>query len=122
MIFTILSILLSSLGLVGLVTYDTDSRAKEIAVRQVFGATTREVMVFLNLNILKMFLPSVLIGCFIAWLIMREWLKDYVYRKDLEVWIFIMGAFIILIVALLAVSVQTWKAARQSPTVTLRSQ
>jgi putative ABC transport system permease protein len=122
MIFTILSMLLSSLGLVGSVTYDTETRKKETAVRKVFGAKTSEVMVSLNLDLLKMFLPSVLLGCFIAWLIMREWLKGFVYRKDLEAWIFLIGAFIILLVALLSVSVQTWKAARQSPAVTLRSQ
>ena len=121
LVFTIISILLSGLGLVGLVTYSTEAKTKEIAVRKVFGAETRGMMITLNLNILKMFVPSVILGCFIAWMFMRAWLEDYVYRKEMEVWYFD-GAFIILVVAFLSVSLQTWKAARQSPAISLKSQ
>ena len=78
LIFTLLSILLSSLGLIGLVSYSTEAKTKEIAIRKVFGIETREIMVKLNLSILKLFLPGMVIGGFTAWLIMREWLKDFV--------------------------------------------
>jgi putative ABC transport system permease protein len=122
LIFTLLSILLSSLGLIGLVTYNTETKTKEIAIRKVFGSETREMMITLNLNILRMFLPSMILGCFIAWLIMRGWIADYVYRRGLEGWVFLIGSIIILVVALLSVSIQTWKAAKQSPAVALKTQ
>jgi len=121
LIFTLLCILLSSLGLIALVTYSTAARTKEIAIRKVFGIETREMMVTLNLSILKLFLPGMLIGGLTAWLIMREWLKDFVYRRGFEVWVFLAGALIIFVVALLSVSIQTWKAAKQSPAITLKS-
>lgn len=119
--FTILCVILSSLGLIGLVSYGTSAMSKEIALRKVFGSETRDMMVRLNLNILKMFVPGLILGGLIAWLIMREWLSNFAYRKGMELWVFLLGALITLIVALLSVSIQTWKAAKQSPTVTLRS-
>ena len=78
-------------------------------------------MVTLNLKILKLFVPGVLLGGLTAWLIMREWLKDFVFRRGFEGWVFLLGAFIIFVVALLSVSIQTWKAAKQSPAITLKS-
>jgi len=121
LIFTLICILLSSLGLIGLVTYSTVAKTKEIAIRKVYGVETREMMVTLNLSILKLFLPGMLLGGLAAWLIMREWLKDFVYRMGFEGWVFLLGALIIFIVALLSVSIQTWKAARQSPAVALQN-
>lgn len=120
-IFTILCILLSSLGLIALVTYSTETKTKEIAIRKVFGVETRQMMVSLNLSILKLFLPGLLLGGLAAWLIMREWLKDFVYRRGFEGWVFLLGALIIFVVALLSVSIQTWKAAKQNPALALQN-
>ncbi len=86
-----------------------------------FGVETREMMVKLNLSILKLFLPGLLLGGFTAWLIMREWLKDFVYRRGFEGWVFLLGALIIFVIALLSVSIQTWKAAKQNPAVALQN-
>ena len=52
---------------------------------------------------------------------MREWLKDFVYRRGFEGWVFLLGALIIFIVALLSVSIQTRKAAKQSPAIALQN-
>jgi putative ABC transport system permease protein len=122
LIFTFLNILLSVLGLIGLVTNDTEARTKEIAIKKVFGAENGEIMITLNLNLLKFFLPSIILGCLISWWIMWGWLQDYAYRRGLEIWLFILGVFIIFVVAVLSVSIQTWKAARQSPAVALQTQ
>lgn len=119
--FTILSILLSSLGLIGLVSHGNQARTKEIAVRKVFGAETGEMMIKLNLSILKIYLVSLCIGGLLAWLVMQRWLMDYVYRRGFEAWVFLLGAIIILIVALLSVSIHTWRAAKQSPAIALKS-
>ncbi|TFH24175.1 MAG: FtsX-like permease family protein [Bacteroidia bacterium] len=119
--FTILSILLSSLGLIGVVSHGNEARTKEIAVRKVFGAETGEMMMILNMSILRIFLPGLFLGSVLAWLVMRQWLMDYVYRRGFEGWVFLLGAFIILIVALLSVSIQTWRAANRSPVAVLKN-
>jgi putative ABC transport system permease protein len=121
LIFTILCILLSSLGLIALVSHGTQAKTKEIALRKVFGAETLGMIVSLNRNIIKLYLPGLVLGSLAAWLIMRRWLDDFVYRRGFEGWVFLFGAAIILVVALLSVSLQTWKAANQSPALTLKS-
>jgi len=118
--FAILSILLSSLGLIGLVTYGTETMTREIAIRKVFGAETFGMMVTLNLNILKLFLAGLFFGSIVSWLIMRTWLADFTYRAGIEVWVFLLGAFIILFFTLLSIGIQTWKAAKQPPAVALK--
>ena len=119
--FTILSILLSILGLIGVVAHGNEARTKEIAVRKVFGADTGGMMISLNMSILRIFLPGLLFGSLLAWLVMRQWLMDYVNRRGFEVWVFALGAFIILVVALLSVSIQTWRAANKSPIAALKN-
>lgn len=121
LIFTLLSILLSSLGLIGLVAHGTETKTREIAIRKVFGASTREMMITLNKSLLKVFIPSVFLGSLIAWLVMRGWLMNYSYRRGFEGWVFLLGALFILIVALISVSLQTWKAAKLSPASALKN-
>ena len=121
LLFTILSILLSVLGLIGVVSHSNETRTKEIAIRKVYGAEIGEMMLALNMSILKIYIPSLLLGSLVAWLLMRRWLMDYVYRRGFEGWVFLLGAFIILIVALLSVSFQTWRAANKSPVAALKN-
>jgi len=120
--FTVLCILLSSLGLVGMVSHSASEKTREIAVRKVFGAESRDLMIFQNLYILRMFLPGTLIGSALAWFIMKRWLENYAFRNRIEAWVFLLGPAIILFFTLLSVSFQTWKACRQPPSVTLKYQ
>lgn len=119
--FTIISILLSSLGLIGLVSHGNQSRTVEIALRKVFGAETAQMMITLNMSILKIFLPGFFLGSLLSWLIMRQWMMNYIYRRGFEGWVFLLGAFLILIVAMLSVSVHTWRASKQPPAAALKS-
>ena len=120
--FTVLCIVLSSLGLVGLVSHSAAEKTKEIAVRKVFGAESGSIMLSRSRNILMMFLPGASIGGALAWFIMSGWLENYAYRNGIEWWIFILGPAFILLLALLSVSFQTWKAIRQPPVISLKYQ
>ena len=71
--FTVLCILLSSLGLVGLVSHSAAERTKEIAVRKVYGAESGSIMISQNLNMFKMFIPGTLLGSALAWFLMTRW-------------------------------------------------
>ena len=121
LIFSILCILLSSLGLIGLVKYETEGRTREIAIRKVVGAGIRDILISLNRTLLKMYLPGVILGCILAWFAMREWLKEFTYRRGFEWWVYLLGATIIFVAAILSVSFQTWQAARRPPATSLKS-
>jgi len=120
--FTVLCIILSSLGLVGMVSHSAAERTIEIAVRKVFGAESRGIMISQNLKMFKLFLPGALLGGALAWFIMTGWLDNYAYRIRIEVWVFILGPLLILVFTLLSISIQTWRASKQPPAISLKNQ
>jgi putative ABC transport system permease protein len=120
MAFTILAIILSCLGLIGLVAFNSESRTKEIGVRKVCGSTIAEIFVLLNENIIKWFLIGFFASCILSWILMTKWLENFAFKITLSWWIFISGALIVLIITTLTVSWQTWKAARTNPVNSLK--
>ena len=118
--FTLLCILLSSLGLFGLVSHSTREKRGEIAVRKVFGATSGNVMIFQVWKIFRLFLPATIIGGVLAWYMMNRWLENFAYRNNIEVWVFILGPLMILFIGFLSVGYQTWRASRQLPVNALK--
>jgi putative ABC transport system permease protein len=119
-VFTILAIILSCIGLIGLVTFNTESKTKGIGVRKVFGAKITEIVILLNKDIIKWFLVGFFASCILSWILMTKWLENFAFRIPLNWWIFILGASIIMIIAALTVSWKTWKAAIKNPVDALK--
>jgi putative ABC transport system permease protein len=119
-VFTILAIILSCIGLIGLVTFNTESKTKEIGIRKVCGAKITEIVILLNKDIIKWFLVGFFASCILSWILMTRWLENFAFRIPLNWWIFILGASIIMIIAALTVSWQTWKAAIKNPVDALK--
>ncbi|MDD4031716.1 MAG: ABC transporter permease, partial [Bacteroidales bacterium] len=120
LVFTILAIILSCIGLIGLVTFNIESKTKEVGVRKVCGAKITEIIVLLNENIIKWFLVGFLVSCILSWFLMSKWLENFAFRITLSWWIFISGAFMVLMITALTVSWQTWKAASTNPVDSLK--
>lgn len=118
--FTGLAIFLSSIGLVGLVTFNTEMKTREIAVRKVHGAKISQIAYLLNTGILMWFGVASVLSFLISWFAMSKWMAGFAYKVALDWWIFMSGAIIILIFTLLTVSVQTWKAAMKNPVDALK--
>ena len=118
--FTIITILISCLGLFGLVTFSTQQRTKEIGVRKVNGAKVSEVMVLLSKDFLKWISVAFVIATPVTWYIMNKWLESFAYRTTLSWWIFALSGILALGIALLTVSWQSWRAATRNPVEALR--
>lgn len=118
--FTVLSILLGVMGLTGLVAFTVQKRTKEIGIHKVNGAHTVEVLTLLNHDFLRWTAISFLIACPIAWYAMHKWLENFAYKTGLNWWIFAAAGAIAMIVALLTVSFQSWRAATRNPVESLR--
>ena len=119
-IFTIISIFISSMGLLGISLLITQQRVKEIGVRKVNGARISEVLVLLNKSFVKWVLVAFVIATPIAWYAMSQWLTNFAYQTPLSWWIFALSGLLALGIALLTVSWQSWKAATQNPVEALR--
>lgn len=118
--FSILSILIACLGLFGLALYSADQRRKEIGIRKVNGAKISEVMTMFNMDFAKWVAIAFVIATPLAWFAMNKWLESFAYKTDLSWWIFVLAGLLVLGIALLTVSFQSWKAATRNPVEALR--
>jgi len=117
---SLVAIIISSLGLFGLTLLVVTSRVKEIGIRRINGAQVSEVMLMLNTTFLKWVAISFVIACPIALYIIHKWLENFAYREKLSWWIFALAGLIVLGIASLTVSWQSWRAATRNPVEALR--
>jgi putative ABC transport system permease protein len=116
----ILAISIAILGLVGMSVFLTERRTKEIGIRKVNGAKVVEVMFMLNKDFLKWVVMAFVIACPIAWYAMHAWLQNFAYKTTLSWWVFVTAGASALLLALLTVSMQSYKAASRNPVESLK--
>jgi putative ABC transport system permease protein len=120
--FAVLAIVISCLGLMGLASYSTVQRTKEIGVRKIVGASVGNIVFLLSKDFLKLVGWSFLIAAPVAGYLINRWLQGFAYRIPLYWWIFGLAGLTALLVALLTVSFQAIKAAVVSPVKSLRAE
>ncbi|MEB8328370.1 ABC transporter permease [Flavobacteriaceae bacterium KMM 6897] len=121
-IFTILSLLIACLGLFGLAAFNAEKRVKEIGVRKVLGASVSQISMKLTLDFLKLVAIAILISLPLGWYVMNKWLEDFSYRINIPWWVFVLAAFLAVLISVLTVSYQSIKAAIVNPVKSLRSE
>jgi len=118
--FVYLAILISIINLFAMSWIDSLVRTKEIGIRRVNGAKSREIMTMLNADFLKWVTIAFIIACPIAYYAMNKWLENFAYKTELSWWIFALAGLIAMGIALLTVSIQSWRAATRNPVESLR--
>ncbi len=121
-LFSILAIVIACLGLFGLVTFAAEQRIKEIGIRKVLGAATKDIFIMLSKDFARLILVSICIASPIAWWAMSKWLQDFAYRINIGWWMFAAVGAICLLIALVTISFQAIKAALANPVKSLRSE
>jgi putative ABC transport system permease protein len=119
-LFSLIAILIGSLGLYGLISFITNQKIKEIGIRKVNGAKISEVVVMLNRDFVKWVAIAFIIATPIAYYAMHKWLESFAYKTELSWWIFALAGLLALGIALLTVSWQSWRAATRNPVEALR--
>jgi putative ABC transport system permease protein len=120
--FAILAIFISCLGLLGLASYSTFQRTREIGIRKVMGASVSGIVHLLSKEFLTLLLVAFVIASPIAWWVMNSWLRDFSYRVGISWWVFALAGAIAFLIALLTVSFQAIKAAIANPVISLRTE
>jgi putative ABC transport system permease protein len=118
--FSTMAIFIACLGLLGLVSYSTEQRTKEIGVRKVLGASIMNIILMVSKEFILLLSLATIISWPIAYYAMNKWLQNFVYRINISIWIFILSASLALIIALITVGYQTIKAAVANPIKSLR--
>lgn len=119
-VFAILSIILSCVGLIGMMIFSNEMKMKEIGVRKVCGATFSEIAISLNRDIIKWFVLGFIISCGLSWYLMSKWLENFAFKAPLSWWVYILGAGIVLSIVFLTLTNLTVKAAKTNPVDSLK--
>ena len=120
--FAILAIFISCLGLLGLASYSTMQRTREIGIRKVMGASVQGIINLLSKEFVQLVIISFLIAVPVSWFFMNRWLQNFAYRLDISWWVFVLAGIIALAIAMLTVSYQAIKAAVANPVKSLRTE
>jgi putative ABC transport system permease protein len=120
--FSVITILITCLGLLGLTAFTTQQKQKEISMRRVLGASIAQVVTLITRNYLWLSLISACIAFPVAWYFMNNWLKLFAYREGLTPVPFILSALIIVITAAVTSAYYSTRAALTSPATTLKTE
>ncbi len=120
--FSGLAIIISCLGLFGVVAHESKLRTKEIGIRKVLGASVPNLVVLLSSSFLRLVIIGIVIATPLAWYAMDLWLQDFEYRIKLRWWVFAIAGLLTIGVALLTVSFQSIKAALMDPVKSLKTE
>lgn len=118
--FALIAITLTCMGILGQIFMICLGKVKEIGIRKINGATISEVLLMLNSNFIFWFLIAFIIASPVALYIGNRWLRNFAYQTSLNWWIFILAGLMALIIILLTVSWQSWRAATRNPVEALR--
>ena len=120
--FSFFALFISCLGLFALSTLTINKHIKEIGIRKVNGARISEVMGLLNKDFVKWVVIAYVIAAPTAYYVMNKWLENFAYKTALSWWIFILAGLIVMAVAIITVSWQSWRAATKNPIEALRNE
>jgi putative ABC transport system permease protein len=119
-IFALMAIFISCLGLFGLASFMAARRTKEIGIRKANGASTQSILTLLSVDFTKWVLLANLIAWPLIWIALKKWLEGFAYRVDLQLWIFAVAGFLAFVIALATVSFHAIHASRQNPGLLFR--
>ena len=121
-LFTILAILISLMGVFGLVMFETEHRRKEIGIRRVHGATVGQILAMFNSRFVKVVLVCFVIAVPVSIVIMRRYLEGFAYQVPLHVWVFALALLAVLGVTIAVVTLRSLRAATVNPVKSLRNE
>ena len=120
--FSLLTILITCLGLLGLTAFTTQQKQKEISIRRVLGSSTLDVVILITKNYLWLALIASCIAFPVAYYFMHNWLKVFPYNEGLSVIPFIVSALVIVFTAVATATYHSAKAAMTKPAVVLKTE
>ena len=121
-LFTLLAIIISLMGVLGLVIFETQYRRKEIGIRRVNGATVREILLMFNRKFVIIVAICFIIAAPISYFITDYYYSTFAYRAPIHWWVFVVALLAVLFVTTLVVTLATFRTASANPVESLRTE
>jgi putative ABC transport system permease protein len=122
LVFTILAITIACLGLFGLAAYTAEQRAKEISIRKVLGASESQLTVLMSKDFTVLVMIAFVIATPLAWYLAENWLEGFANRVQIDFSLVIISGITSFVIALLTISYQSIRAAKENPVTAMRSE
>ena len=120
--FALVAIVISLMGVFGIVLFETQHRRREIAIRKVFGSTTSELLWLLNSRYAKIVVACFIAAVPVAWYVVDRWLQNFAQRIELHWWVFVVAFVIVMGITLTLVTTRSWRAANENPADVVKSE
>ena len=114
-LFSLVAILISIVGVFGLVVFDSEYRRKEISLRKIFGSTTGGILLLFNKAYLRLLIPCFVVAAPLAWYAVDRWLENFAYRTPLYWWVYPSAFVLVGLLTIATVTFQNWRAANANP-------
>lgn len=114
--------LLSLVGVFGLVVFDSESRWKEIGLRKVFGSSTGQILILFNRTYLRIVAICFVVASPVAYYGVTKWLEHFAYRTPIRWWVFAIAFVAVLAITFITVTFQNWRSANANPVNSLKSE
>jgi putative ABC transport system permease protein len=119
-LFSLVAILISTVGVFGLVVFDSEYRRKEISLRKIFGSTTGGILLLFNKAYLRLLIPCFVVAAPLAWYAVGRWLENFAYRTPLYWWVYLAAFALVSLLTIATVTFQNWRAANANPAEGIR--
>ncbi|GAA0525768.1 ABC transporter permease [Chitinophaga japonensis] len=121
-IFSLFTLFITCLGLLGLASYSVARRTREIGIRKVLGASAAGILHLLTKDFIRLVLIAIVLATPLAWWAMDAWLQGFAYRISIPWWAFVSTGLLMMLIAALTVGGQSLKTALTNPVKSLRSE
>ncbi len=121
-LFSLLAIIISIVGVFGLVVFETQFRRKEISIRKVMGAEVRDILVMFNKVYLHIVTICFVIAAPIAYFFIYKWMENFAHKTPIYWWVFVLSFIVVALITVFTVSFQNWQAATENPVDSLKSE
>lgn len=121
-LFSLLAVIISLMGVFGLVMFETEHRRKEIAVRRVNGATVGSILRMFNMEFFRIVLVCFVLAVPVCCLVIGRYLQGFAFKVPMYPWVFVMALAATLLVTAAVVTLRSYKAATDNPSLTLRKE
>ena len=120
-LFSFLSIMISIIGVFGLVLFETQYKRREIGIRRIHGASAMGILKMFNKKYLYIVAICSAVAIPISYYIIDRWMQQFVYRTEMSVWVYVVAVLIITIITVATVSLRSWKAANENPSISINN-
>ena len=122
LLFSLLAILISIIGVFGLTMFESEYRRKEIGIRKVFGSSTAEILQMFNKRYLYILLGCFVVAAPIGYLLGKHWLEGFAVKTTISPLVFLVSFLLIALITMLTVTYQSWKNASENPVNSIRTE